>query len=381
MENFDLQNDFIKYWDKVIDFWMDKEVKDTKGERRNAKRPLDNKKESYYKDDDIDVLIEKDQLCWFDSDQLNKLLCPIHMPEPYWGDPDSCSIVVVDYNPAGGKDMNPHTYRGNGVYPENTMIDYVKEKSYSKLAKDFPILKAKKELEKDERWWLRSYGGRQWWRGKIEWMLHLIQPDSEPSKEWPENVSLPFAIELCGWHSPNWPDNTQAIEDNDNLKESIRKWFVNPLLKSIEESTSKMAVCIGAQFKPSILEKYFDNGNINVTKNIANSLPNETTEGVKDIETANYKYRIKMMGDNEASAVSNKDSMETINYSMGVSINKIGKEKETTRYYRVYNVVENGKNHIILNTFAPGSNHHPAKEFWEFENILIKAIRDEYSIK
>ena len=358
------ENKFINYWDSVINLWLNKKVQEVNGKGRNAKRPLDNKKESYYKDNDIDVLIEKDQLCWFDNDQLNKLLCPIHMPEPYWGDPDNCSIVVVDYNPAGGKDMNPHTYRGNGKYPENTMIDYVNTVSYSKLAKDFPILKAKKELEKDERWWLRSYGGRQWWRGKIEWMLHLIQPDSEPLKEWPKNVSLPFAIELCGWHSPNWPDNTQAIDDNDNLKESIRKWFVNPLLKSIEESTSKMAVCIGAQFKPSILEKYFDKGNINITKDIANYLPIVKTEGVEYIETANYKYRIKIMNDNEASTV------------LGVSINKKGKEKETTRYYRVYNVIENGKNHIILNTFAPGSNHHPAKEFWEFEKELLRVIKD-----
>jgi len=60
--------------------------------------------------------------------------------------------------------MNPHSYRGNGNYPENTMIDYVYKESYSKLARDFPILKAKKELEEDERWWLRSYVGRQWWR-------------------------------------------------------------------------------------------------------------------------------------------------------------------------------------------------------------------------
>jgi hypothetical protein len=154
--------EFIEYWDKVIDFWMDKEVKGSKGERRDVKRPLEKQKESYYKDDNINVQIEEDQLCWFKEDKknpLNKLLCPIHMPEPYWGDPGSCSIVVVDYNPAGGKDMNPHTYRGNGKYPENTIIDYVNKESYSKLAKDFPILKAKEDLEKDCRWWLRSYGG------------------------------------------------------------------------------------------------------------------------------------------------------------------------------------------------------------------------------
>lgn len=178
--------------------------------------------------------------------------------------------------------MNPHSYRGNGNYPENTMIDYVYKESYSKLARDFPILKAKKELEEDERWWLRSYVGRQWWRRKIEWMLHLIQPDSEPS-EWPKKVSHPFAIELCGWHSPNWPDNTKAIDGNKDLKKTIRKRFVEPLLYAIEKSECKMAVCIGAQFKTSILGQYFgkDINLKNITENI-----------VKHIETDNYKYKI-----------------------------------------------------------------------------------------
>ena len=60
---------------------------------------------------------------------------------------------------------------------------------------------------------------------------------------------------------------------------------------------------------------------------------------------------------------------------------KKDKEEETTRYYRVYNVVEKGENHIIFNTHAPGGNRHPAPDFWEFENILLKAIRDKYSIK
>jgi hypothetical protein len=66
--------------------------------------------------------------------------------------------------------------------------------------------------------------------------------------------------------------------------------------------------------------------------------------------------------------------------SIGVAIKK-NKEEETTRYYRVYNVVEKGENHIIFNTHAPGGNRHPAPDFWEFENILLKAIGDKYSIK
>ena len=54
----------------------------------------------------------------------------------------------------------------------------------------------------------------------------------------------------------------------------------------------------------------------------------------------------------------------------------VPKVRVSTRYYRVYNVEENGKNHIILNTFAPGGNHHPAKEFWEFEKKLLRVIKE-----
>lgn len=352
-----IQKDFIDYWDEVIKIWL-------KGDKGVLQDALRGKDECYYKDgrtSPLDVHLEEEQSHWFKDESLRKLLCPIHMPEPYWGDPKECSIVIVDYNPAGGKDMSPHTYRGRGEpYPENTMIKYVLENKYSKLALDFPLLHTKADLENDSRWWLRSYGGRIWWRSKIEWMLHLIQQVSEPPKEWPKEVFRPFAIELCGWHSPNWPDNTNAIDNNGDLEKTIRNRFVTPLLHSIDFSTSKLAVCIGAQFKPDILGKYIGPAFKKVTESVFDELP------IHKIPEYTISYP-------------SKDGSICVSVKTGKK-DKAGKEEEKTRYYRVYDI-ETDEHHIILNTFAPGGNHHPARHFWPFEDILIEAIRNTYPIK
>lgn len=343
-----LQTDFIEYWDNVIRIWM-------KGIGGFPQDALRGKDEYYYKDgkNALKVCVEEEQSHWFDDKSLRKLLCPIHMPEPYWGNPEECSIVIVDYNPAGGTDMNPHTYRGEGEpYPKNSMIKYVFDNSYSQLALAFPLLGTKADLEKDnDRWWLRSYGGRQWWRSKIEWMLHLIQHSSEPPKEWPEEVFLPFTIELCGWHSPNWSDNTKAISSSGDLRISVEKRFVIPLLRSIENSTCKLAVCIGAQFKPEVLKKYIG------------CAFNDVTENFNGLSIPGYTISYPSKGG--SICVSVKTGKK----------DKTGKEEEKTRYYRVYDIIENGKHHVILNTFAPGGNHHPAKHFWPFEDELLKVLK------
>lgn len=168
----DISKEFIDYWDDVINLWLGKkdkiQNKDYTVKPVNAQR-LNKDGESYYKDKDesdkLFVEIEEEQDKWFNA--TGELLCPIHMPEPYWGDPCNCSIVIVNYNPAGGTGMNQHTYRGIGdSYPANTMIQYVNENKYSQLAIDFPILKNKEDLSNDERWWLCSYEGRTWWRKK-----------------------------------------------------------------------------------------------------------------------------------------------------------------------------------------------------------------------
>ena len=368
MEEYNLKEVFIEYWNNVINLWL-------KGKGGILEDALRGKEECYYKDGKdayLYVNIEEKQSYWFKEESLRKLLCPIHMPEPYWGNPEKCSIVIVNYNPAGGTDMNPHTYRGEGKsYPVNTMIEYVNGKGYSELALDFPLLHSVEQLRNDTkgRWWLRSYGGREWWRGKIAWMRHLIidspettineekwpaVDDKKEKYEWPDNkeeTPYPFAIELCGWHSPKWPNNTKAIKKNNQLKDTIRDKFVVPLLLSIEKAQTHIAVCIGAQFKPSILREYI-----------------ECCQGVKLLDVT---LAISSLIDEKW----NVEAKEKESY-IGVAVAKdYNKDDQTKRYYRVYNVVDDNKvDHIILNTFAPGGNHHPADHFWPFEKELLGVI-------
>jgi hypothetical protein len=356
MKDFKEQKDFIKYWDAVVNLWLDNPQDDA----IDARRPLpekktkkkdeeEDKKECYYKEE-FKVNMENGQMAFFENESLGKLLCPAHLPEPYWGNPDKdkCSIVVVDYNPAGGTDMNPHSYKGtiNGSeFPPNTIINYVKKWGYSKFATEFPIWK--KDLPEGMKW-LCSYGGRKWWLKKKKWIQHLVGQNSDV-----EEVP-PFAIELCGWHSPNWPDNTDAFKNDTNLKNHVRDRFALPLLEAIDNSKSHLAICIGAQFKPSILDKYIP--------------------GLKNITESIYAY-LKGEGITYPDNPGKKERNQEGDESISVTVVK-GKDK-TTRYYRVYNVVSKDKsNHIILNTFAPGSNHHPAKEYWEFEKKLLKAIEE-----
>lgn len=358
--NDSITKSFIEYWDNVINIWLGQPVQDA----IDVKRPLDSKKESYYKENFF-VKIETEQKPFFNNHSFNKLLCPAHLPEPYWGDPDNCSIVVVDYNPAGGIDMNPHTYKGTlggNQFPPNTIIDFVKNNSYSELAKEFPIWK--KDL-KNGMEWLCSYGGRKWWLQKKEWIKHLVE--HLVGEDIDVEIIPPFAVELCGWHSPNWPDNTNAFEND--LKDTIKTHFAQPLLAAIENSKSKLAVCIGAQFKPSILSTYLDlDGFKDITKDVFDDIPKDVIyDKTKDVNTNHLSQNGIISYPDNPSKNKNQDS------SICVEINN---NKPIKRYYRIYNIVNKNVNHIILNTFAPGGNHHPSKNFEEFENDLLEAIKD-----
>lgn len=150
----------------------------------------------------------------------------------------------------------------------------------------------------------------------------------------------------------------------DKLKDPITKKFVDPLLYAIEKSDCHLAVCIGAQYSSENFQKFiYEYTFEDLTEGIYEKL--EQLEQPKSSE--NYNVQLPEPKEN---------ALTNIDKSIEVTIKAKGKEKETTRYYRVYNIYneKEGKNHIILNTFAPGSNHHPAQKFWDFEKKLLTAI-------
>ena len=92
MANSYLETSFIDYWDEVVRQWLD----------HNSKDELFTE----YAEEQHTVINAINENCKnSDIYKLNTM----HMPEPYWGNPLNCSIVLLDYNPAGGPDPNCHT--------------------------------------------------------------------------------------------------------------------------------------------------------------------------------------------------------------------------------------------------------------------------------
>lgn len=277
--------EFIDYWDSIIDKW-------------------------FY--DVIDI----DQKPFFNTNFQGKYkFQDNYMPEPYWGNPFNCSIVIINYNPAGGDDSNSFTCRDCANCHKTRMVSYVNQHKYSDLALPFPIFEKDSNKCPD---FLRKYPGREWWLEKKDWIDRLVSFGDKQQKCG--STQKPFAIELCGWHSAKWSLNFyQRIIDDNCLKNSVITHFLLPLLAAIKKSDSHLGVCIGKQFDKIL--KLFGN---------------EVFVKDKDIYTLDKGYK------------------------------PIDKE----RYYRVYKICDE----FIINTWSVGSNRHPSDEYKNFEEELINNI-------
>ena len=366
MANFNIQEDFIDYWDEVIRQWLSLNANVT-GFKGLAT-------------EQSNVIKAINENCDYDK---NYIINTIHMPEPYWGNPlEKCSIVLLDYNPAGGARINRHTTINckecNGFCGEDnkmTVIRYVNEKKkYSDLALKCPVLK-----EYDDLKWFsdkdNGYEGYNWWQEKRKWLNHLVNTICGSNAY----ELLPFGIELCGWHSKKWSNNMKWIDKeikDCKIKDCIKKRAIQPLFaamkNSLGDSPVKIAVCIGAEFKPKLLCNFFDSDTFkDVTKEIKLS-----KQDLGKKENPLYeKYK-----DLSYSLENEEENIHVI--AKWTETKKNGKTdyKKTNRNYRIYKITEDinnkKKNYYILNTHYSGSNSHPGEHFWPFEDVLIGKIKE-----
>ena len=229
---------FKDYWDGVIASWLEGE--------------FDSKQEQI-----------------LSQERLN--LSRNHMPEPYWGNPEECSIVIANYNPGGGADRNRHAYFNCADW-EHTFINEVKKSEYSKysdVASGFPIID-EPDLNKEIPAWWEDYGGSKWWRKKHDWLKNSIINNEKLHSLLKNNINTteiteikecgnkkPFAIEFCGWHSKSWPGNAcERLYKDKELQSIIDKYFINVLVEAIKCSDSKLGVCTGKQLYDLLISKY-----------------------------------------------------------------------------------------------------------------------------
>lgn len=197
---------YISYWDRVVSNWFCGRI-------------------------------DKKQRLFLDEDYLK--LNILHMPEPYWGDPEKSSIVIANYNPGGGADRNRHTYHNCANCPDS-FINQVRNHGYSYVVKPFPIIdKPNETFDKEHPCWWKEYGGRKWWLNKMEWIKKVLGDIKQDKK--------PFAIEFCGWHSEAWPADAcaKAYKGNESF---VNNYFVEPLAGAIQHSDLKVGICVGKQF-------------------------------------------------------------------------------------------------------------------------------------
>lgn len=102
-----IRYNYIDYWDDLIKNWANT------GEIPNREQVWAN----HFKDEFVNDL----------------------MPEPYWGNPEECSLVYIGYNPYGKKDDYPNQCHRNSKDNNRTVCGLLSPK-YSEYAKKFPQL-------------------------------------------------------------------------------------------------------------------------------------------------------------------------------------------------------------------------------------------------
>ena len=186
--------------------------------------------------------------------EVEAFVQPNLMPEPYWGNPFDCSIVIANLNPGGGDDFDRSQPRSAHeravVWLENRIRD---AQSYRSVACSFPLLRSETELDAQfgPEQLLSDYGGRHWWRhqsGRIQWAEYMWH-HAAPTATRPFR---PFAMELCGWHSSGWNDRASravlSAGETTRTNGMFRTRVLLPLIEAVKKSDSHLGLCCGADW-------------------------------------------------------------------------------------------------------------------------------------
>ena len=160
------------------------------------------------------------------------------IPEPFMGDPDNCSFVIVNLNPGAGtchSCLKKQNIRG-------TLIHKVKTYGYSKAVKDFPYLRDGAAVKLTD--W-DNCPGRKWWKSKERWIKHILKAFDIPLAPIPDCCCL-FAMELFAWHTDTWPSSlNDKMEKGGTYGANVYNDVIEPLYEAIKKSKCKTAFCVG----------------------------------------------------------------------------------------------------------------------------------------
>ena len=226
--------DFYNEWDDVISAWL--KCKDPFDEQKN---PLQNLNDG--------------------------TLSLQHLPEPYYGDIDNPSIVIINLNPGTGLCEQCHLRKKK----PGILVNDVKGNSYSKMAKVFPIDRKSKNVHMPQE-------SINWWESRLKWIGHILEIRKDMGISIDGNKK-PFAIELVPLHSKSFKVS-KAAEYVKNKYPAV----LGAIEYAITKSDAKMGLAIGKPIYDTLLKlKQFGYTDIDITLAQNAQQPNPNIKSIK----------------------------------------------------------------------------------------------------
>jgi hypothetical protein len=168
-----------------------------------------------------------------------KIIHNIHpelMPEPYWGNPEESSVVVINYNPGSSEtvDEDDPCHINQAKNQNHLTMAGAMHKKYSDIALSFPWLDSQLTGFCQNAKHARTL---DWMRKRTEWAYRVCNITT-PLHAQPR----PFLFDLCGWHGHSWNGNIDELDVKilDSLKAFISV--------AIDHSQKNLGLCVGAAF-------------------------------------------------------------------------------------------------------------------------------------
>ena len=164
-----------------------------------------------------------------------------HIPEPFYGDMDDCSIVIINLNPGAGLcEQCWFNQNQTGLF-----INDIKLNNYSGYAKSFPLLSSRGPLP-----------SVNWWNKRYTWIKRILELNKHYCNKQIDDNKMPFAIELVPLHSQSFKVSN-IVEYITNIGRSNNMIdTIGAIDYAIEHSDAKMGLAVG---KP-IYEVLLNNG-------------------------------------------------------------------------------------------------------------------------
>ncbi len=263
------------------------------------------------------------------------------IPEPYFGNPNECTALVININPGEVIGANDYDKRG-------TKGNIINEKGkYSDMAKGFPYL-TMEETKENTR-------ALDFWKRRKEWIDNFTG----------EKVNL-FALELCPWHSSHW----YAPKWTRELKDEVNELVLQPACEIIKSRGLKYGFIIGK----AVCETIRKIGKVGKEEKWKYVLKCEVTQDNKDSVVV------------AESPISSSKICNETRLAWKRELEEVWPKDNDGYSLRSYSLLSDGETYFFC-TWAPGSNTAPAvkgfrksKEKNTVENLVSRYIEQYISM-